>query len=67
MEAEGMVLVWEVGNKRHGVSWRRGRGYIGVGGRRLNTREVLSERRERYNEGRERTMGTEIDRESTIT
>jgi len=38
MEGEGSkewkVLVWEVGNKTHGVSGRRGKGYIGVGGRR---------------------------------
>jgi len=29
-----MVLGWEVRNKTHGVSGRRGRGYIGVGGGR---------------------------------
>jgi len=38
IEAEGSkeLRVWgcKVGNKTHGVSGRRGRGYIGVGGRR---------------------------------
>jgi len=64
IEAEGSkeLRVWgcKVGNKTHGVSGRRGRGYIGVGGRREECwiRGRFWERGERYNEGRERTMGT---------